>query len=54
MNELNPQMFQHLLDPFGICQGRVHQLGATNMLVLPVLPAQLGTSQVKHFSAVSK
>lgn len=36
VNELNSQMFQHLVDPFGICQGRTHHQGGPYMLFPPV------------------
>lgn len=46
VNELNSQMFQHLVDPFGICQGRMHYRGGPYMLFPLFLCAHLGTSKV--------
>lgn len=46
-NELNSQMFQHLVDPFGICRGRIHHQGGDCTCSFPLfLFAQLGTSKV--------
>ncbi len=36
LNELKSQMFQHLVDPFGTCQGRIHHQRGPYMLFPPV------------------
>lgn len=51
VNELNSQMSQHLFDPFGICQGRIHYpwgWGCNNILAATsaCVHAPLGPSQV--------
>lgn len=50
VNELNSQMFQHLVNPFGICQGRKHPQVGPDMLSPLCLPAQLGPSKDLAFS----
>lgn len=48
VNELNSQMFQHLVDPFGICQGRIHHQGGPYMLFPPV-----SACTIRHFKGLA-
>lgn len=48
VNELNSQMFQHLVDPFGICQGRIHHQGGLYTLSPPV-----SVCTIRHFKGLA-
>ena len=47
VKELNSQMFQHLVDPFGICQGRIHHQRGPYMLFSPVF-----VRTIRHFKGL--